>query len=187
MLLAPAREFLLNPQVTGQTIARKVQFLQSKLFLNDQDLEEAFKQIGDPAGPKYFSTKRISTGVKFLTNPQLASKPMDVKVKYLKDKIGLSQEEVTQAFKMKDNLEKAAKAKAEADVKVKTEAEAAPAEAAGEPTAAGESAEAATAPELAASPEPAAAAEPEAAPEPAAAEKTSDGAAAEPPTPAVDA
>ena len=111
MLLAPAREFLLNPQVTGQTIARKVQFLQSKLFLNDQDLEEAFKQIGDPAGPKYFSTKRISTGVKFLTNPQLASKPMDVKVKYLKDKIGLSQEEVTQAFKMKDNLEKAAKAK----------------------------------------------------------------------------
>lgn len=114
LLLKPAREFLLNPQVTDQNVTRKVEFLQKKLFLNDEDLEEAFKQIGDEAGPKYFSKKRVSTGVKFLTNPQLASKPVDAKIKYLKEKMKLSQDEVSQAFRMKDNMEKAAKAKASA-------------------------------------------------------------------------
>ena len=35
-----AREFLLNEKVRGQPVAKKVEYLQKQLQLNDQDLEE---------------------------------------------------------------------------------------------------------------------------------------------------
>ena len=97
-MLQPAVEFLLNEQVRPKTVGHKVDYIQKKLDITDEDCEEAFKRIGDTAGSKFFSNKRVATALKFLANPALKDKPGDAKVKFLTGKLKLTQEEVAEAF-----------------------------------------------------------------------------------------
>jgi hypothetical protein len=93
-LVQPAVEFLQHEKVQAQPLGRRVSYLKQKLGLNDIDIEEAFRRIGDAEAPPFFKASRISAAVTFLTNPALKNRPGDAKVKYLKHKLQLSDEEV---------------------------------------------------------------------------------------------
>ena len=93
-LIQPAIDFLSHEKVCAQPIGRRVSYLRQKLGLNDIDIEEAFQRIGDHDAAPFFKATRISAAVTFLTNPALKNRPGDAKVKYLKAKLGLSDEEV---------------------------------------------------------------------------------------------
>lgn len=93
-LIQPAIDFLAHEKVRAQLIGRRVSYLRQKLGLNDIDIEEAFRRVDDSEAPPFFKATRISAAVAFLTNPALKNRPGDAKVKYLKAKLGLSDEEV---------------------------------------------------------------------------------------------
>jgi hypothetical protein len=99
VMLQPAVDFLLNEQVRPKTVGHKFYYIHNNLGITDEVCEEAFKRIGDPAGPIFFSNKRVATALKFLANPALKDKPGDAKVKFLTGKLKLTQDEVAEAFK----------------------------------------------------------------------------------------
>ena len=87
-------DFLSNDQVRAQPLSSRVAYLKKKLGLNDADIEEAFQRIGDEAAGPFFKAARINSAAKFLADPALKNRPGDQKVKYLKAKLGLDDEEV---------------------------------------------------------------------------------------------
>ena len=104
-LLQPALGFLTNDQVRAQPMAARVQYLAKNLALNDADIEESFKRIGDAEAAPFFSARRITLAVQFLANPALKNRPGDSKVKYLKSRLELTDEEVKKAFSKVVQLE----------------------------------------------------------------------------------
>lgn len=104
-LLQPALDFLSNEQVRAQPIAKRVLYLQQKLGLNDNDIQEAFKRLDDKEAGPFFSARRVTLAVQFLANPALKNRPGDSKVKYLKSRLELTDQEVQSAFRKVVQLE----------------------------------------------------------------------------------
>ena len=104
-LLQPALDFLNHEAVHAQPIAKRVVYLQQKLGLNDNDIQEAFKRLGDTEAEPFFSARRITLAVQFLANPALKNRPGDSKVKYLKSRLELTDQEVQSAFRKVVQLE----------------------------------------------------------------------------------
>jgi hypothetical protein len=114
-LLQPAIDFLSNDQVRAQPIAKRVMYLSQKLALNDNDILEAFKRIGDEEAAPFFSARRVTLAVQFLANPALKNRPGDSKVKYLKSRLELTDEEVQAAFRKVVQLEQFVNQKKQAE------------------------------------------------------------------------
>ena len=115
-LLQPALDFLANEQVRSQPMAARVTYLAKNLALNDVDIEECFKRIGDAEAAPFFSARRITLAVQFLANPALKNRPGDSKVKYLKNRLELTDEEVQQAFRKVVQLEQFMNQKKQAEM-----------------------------------------------------------------------
>ena len=74
-------------------------YAQQKLGLNDTDMQEAFKRIDDKEAGPFFSSRRVTLAVQFLANPAQKNRPGDSKVKYLKTRLELTDQEVQTAFR----------------------------------------------------------------------------------------
>ena len=97
-MIKPALEFLALPAMRKQPVDAKVQYLQQKLGLHDEDVCRAFEQIKDMDGVAFFAAHRVKAAVEFLRSPALASRPAELKLEYLRTRLRLSELEIAEAY-----------------------------------------------------------------------------------------